>query len=144
MAAIVDDGGAVRLQSRAGRDMTSRFPQMAAALARLGPGAIVDGELVASAEGRMNFGALQRFQPGRPPPVGVSLSYVAFDVLRVRGEDVRGRPLRERVSAGLLDGLGPQIQPVLSTPDRPTALAWMTGLVAHGGRSRNQRVGHNL
>lgn len=134
-ACIVDPlSGEARLQSRQGRDMTARFPYLAAALAQVGPGTILDGELVASANGRMDFSALQKFQPGRPAPAGVSLSYVAFDLLVLGGENVRARPLVERVAllAQVLDGLGPQIQPVLSTGDRPTALLWMARLVDSG------------
>ncbi|MDJ0345883.1 hypothetical protein QMK19_35205 [Streptomyces sp. H10-C2] len=91
----------VRLQSRAGRDMTSRFPQIAAALARVEPGAILDGELVASTAGHMSFGALQRFQPGRPAPRGVSLTLVVFDVLQLPSSSGQGEGVDVRAGPGL-------------------------------------------
>lgn len=92
-------GTGLLLQSRNGRDLTPRFPELWA----LGRGpwrrTVLDGELVAVRDGRPDFYALQR-RMGLPGargghgPAGVCL--VAFDLLMDAGEDLTGRPLAER------------------------------------------------
>jgi bifunctional non-homologous end joining protein LigD len=86
-----------RMISRNGNRML-RFQGL---LARLPSGCILDGEIAAIDEyGRPRFRDLLF---GRHP-----LVYVAFDVLEAGGEDLRGRPLRERkaVLADLARGAG--------------------------------------
>ena len=51
----------IRVRSRRGADLTSRFPEVAQAAAeQLPPGLVLDGKLVVWADGRLDFGALQR------------------------------------------------------------------------------------
>lgn len=85
-------GTQVRLLSRHGHDLTSRFPTIASALAMLDAGtAILDGELVAmDAGGLPDFGALHRRSADAPLAVWV------FDLLEVNGRDVRALSLQER------------------------------------------------
>jgi bifunctional non-homologous end joining protein LigD len=89
-------GGRARLFTRNGHDWTSRFPETAAALARL-PDAVLDGELVAlDAEGQPDFPALQAaLDAGRTG----TLRYYAFDLLTEGGIDRRTQPLGERKAA---------------------------------------------
>ncbi len=51
--------GKVTLQSRNGADLTSAFPEIAAAASALGEDLVLDGELVVPHEGRLHFGQLQ-------------------------------------------------------------------------------------
>jgi bifunctional non-homologous end joining protein LigD len=90
--AIVADGVA-RLMTRSGQDWTSRFPETAAALATL-PDCILDGELVAlGPEGVPDFGLLGSAMERKSTR---DLVYYAFDLLALRGEDLRELPLTER------------------------------------------------
>ena len=82
-------GGRVSLQSRNGLDLAPRFSEVAAALRRLVVGeAVLDGEIVAEGEAGSRFQALQG--------AGGRTHYVAFDLLWLDGEDLRGRPIEAR------------------------------------------------
>ena len=88
------EGGRVALWSRRGKDWTARFPEVAAA-ARALPlrSALLDGEVAAVLpDGRTSFQALQSALSGG----GRALRYFVFDLLFLDGEDLSGRPLRER------------------------------------------------
>jgi bifunctional non-homologous end joining protein LigD len=88
-------GGNVRLVSRKGVDHTSRFPDLAKAIASLpGTTLILDGEVAVFDERLVSrFDLLAEPDPDIPttPP-----TYIAFDVLYARERDLRGRPLSER------------------------------------------------
>jgi bifunctional non-homologous end joining protein LigD len=95
----------VRLISRNGRDLTRRFPELAAAVAKLEtPTLMLDGEIAV-----FDQQLVSRFEwlRGRPrdntatPPL-----LMAFDCLYARGKDLRKRPLRVRrnVLEELVDG----------------------------------------
>ena len=84
-------GRRVQLVTRNLIDRTRDFPEIAAAVARLpAPTLLLDGEIVV-----FDAGGISRFQlfgaEGHGAPV-----YVVFDLLFVRGQDVRGLPLAER------------------------------------------------
>jgi bifunctional non-homologous end joining protein LigD len=86
------DGGPVRLLSRTDRDMTGQFPELADALnAQDRRDFVVDGEVVAFADGITSFQRLQRRGKER-----VSVFLYVFDLLRLEGRDLRDLPLRER------------------------------------------------
>jgi bifunctional non-homologous end joining protein LigD len=111
-------GGRVTLQSRNGLDLAPRFPAVPKALARLVVGeAVLDGELVAEAQGRATaFGALQSGAAG--------VGYHAFDLLWLDGEDLRERPLEERqdLLASLLSPPPPGVA-LAESVDGPLAAA---------------------
>jgi bifunctional non-homologous end joining protein LigD len=87
-----DGGGPARLLSRTDRDMTGQFPELAEALEAQPVGDfVVDGEIVAFADGVTSFSRLQRRARER-----VSVFLYVFDILRHEGRDVRDLPLRER------------------------------------------------
>ena len=104
--------GSVVLRSRNENDVTAAFPELRGLAGALAPGreALLDGEVVAFADGVPTFGALaERIHVrdvrrtaalARSTPVTLLL----FDVLRLDGEDLTGRPLRERRAA--LESLG--------------------------------------
>jgi len=95
------EGGAVRLQSSSGRDVTARWPEVGGLADAVNAGSVIlDGELVVvDGEGRPNFGHLQQSGVGSKHQAAL---YV-FDVLQVEGTDTIGLPYRDRRQ--LLSGL---------------------------------------
>ncbi|WP_372623037.1 DNA ligase D [Falsiroseomonas sp.] len=92
MEAIIS-GGKARLLTRNAHDWTTRFPETARALSQL-PDCILDGELVAlDAEGNPDFAALQAAMEQKATR---ALTFHAFDVLAIGGEDLRAQPLTKR------------------------------------------------
>jgi bifunctional non-homologous end joining protein LigD len=85
-------GAHARLLSRHGRDLTSRLPMIACALAEFNAKSVIlDGELVAlSDDGLPDFRALHRRL------ADASLLVWVFDVLDLNGRDVRPLSLAER------------------------------------------------
>src|SRR5262249_5814228 len=77
----IRDGASLRMLSRNDLSLNERYPAIAEALSRQERSFTVDGEVVAVSG---------RFQDDGPR------LYHVFDVLWLDGEDVRGRPLRER------------------------------------------------
>ncbi|MFI9330461.1 DNA ligase [Kitasatospora sp. NPDC052868] len=122
------------LQSRSGRDLAPEFPSIAAAVARLPAGLVLDAELVAWRGGRFAFEELLRTRQARASE-DVALGLIAFDVLALPGgRDVRRLPLtdRRRLLLAALADVPPPIQPVLATTDRAEALTWMEQLADTG------------
>jgi bifunctional non-homologous end joining protein LigD len=112
--------GQLRLMSRTDRDITRRYPELAALAGSLPDQAVVlDGELVSlDAEGRPSFGRLQhrmhavdqaeiRRLIGRYP-----VTYMIFDLLHAGGQSLLGQPYVERRSR--------------LTQLNPTGPAWQT------------------
>jgi bifunctional non-homologous end joining protein LigD len=93
--------GRVRLSSRAGNDVTAAYPEVVA-LAGAAEDALVDGEIVALADGRPSFNALQARMHLRDPAdvrrlaAEAPVTLVAFDLLRRYGVDLTPRPWSER------------------------------------------------
>jgi DNA ligase D-like protein (predicted ligase) len=83
-------GGRVHLQSRNDNDFSIRYAPIAEALARLPDETVVDGEVVALDEaGKPSFNALQNH-------AGARLEFFVFDLLVLKGEDLRKEPLARR------------------------------------------------
>jgi DNA ligase D-like protein (predicted ligase) len=109
-------GDEVRLESRTGRDLTSTYPEVSAAVAAQDPnGLLLDGEVVAFDGDQTSFMRLQqRLGATRPSPDQVAkypVVYCVFDLLEIEGEDCTSRPLIER-RAELLRSIepGPALQ----------------------------------
>jgi DNA ligase D-like protein (predicted ligase) len=105
------DGGEVRLQSRTGKDLTGTYPEIRVAVAGQQAGEmLIDGEVVAYDGQQTSFSRLQqRLGVARPSAQHVAaypVVYCVFDILELDGEDLTGRPLRER-RASLLRALAP-------------------------------------
>lgn len=101
-------GGAVRLTSRLGNDVTAGYPELAGVGALTGGRPVLlDGEIVAlDAAGRPNFGLLQDRMHVRHPSAElrerVPVSFYAFDLLHLDGHSLLALPYderRERLSA---------------------------------------------
>ena len=102
--AIAEAGGrGARLYSRNRVSFAQRYPSLVAALKKLGRRVVLDGEIVClDGRGKPSFQMLQQF-----PETGKGrLRYMAFDILRLDGRDVRHEPLvaRKQLLRGVLRG----------------------------------------
>lgn len=149
---VVRTASSTRLWSKQGRDLTDRFPDVAAAaLAQVPAGTVVDGEVVIWNGDRLDFGLLQQRMvtaAGRIGPLvaAAPASYVAFDLLAAGGADLRGERLTRRRAA--LEELAARWAPPLQlsplTTDPAEARRWFAdfrpagveGLVVKGAGSR--------
>ena len=103
------DDQTIRLVSRTGRDQSDSYPELHNLYRRLvATNAVVDGEIVATDEGRPSFERLQqRMNLSSRPEIEraakqIPVELYAFDLLWLDGEDLIGRPLSERL-AGLAE-----------------------------------------
>jgi bifunctional non-homologous end joining protein LigD len=130
-------GGRLRLSSRNENDVTSNFPELSTLA---GPGMpddlLLDGEVVALEAGKPSFSALaermhvshdrraRRLAASRP------VTLMAFDLLRLDGEDLTARPLEQRRAALEAVGLaGPHAQ---VPPTYDDGLALQTATLEQG------------
>ena len=93
-ALLLKDGGRLQIRSRNDKDLTSMYPAVAAAAARLNAQqVIIDGEIVAlSKDGRPSFQALQH----RSSHPNHQIVFYAFDALYLNGNDLAREPLVSR------------------------------------------------
>ena len=145
-ALVFRDGDDVRIDSRNGRPMQRYFPDVVdAALDALPERCVVDGEIVVARPGdggaraaHLDFDALgQRIHPAesrvRLLASETPASLVVFDVLALGGDDLSGRPLRDRLEA--LDGLvldGPRVHATPRTRDAAVARDWFEAFEGAG------------
>jgi ATP-dependent DNA ligase len=126
-------GGAVAtVWSRRGHDITRAFPDIAEAARRmLLPGCTVDGELLVWAEGRLDFGALQRrLAAGRNAhalAAGRPANLMAFDLLADPDGSLLTSPLHERRAAleRAFADASPPLQLTPYTTETAEARAWL-------------------
>ncbi|MDP9093569.1 MAG: non-homologous end-joining DNA ligase [Actinomycetota bacterium] len=91
----------VSLHSRAGNDVTSAYPELVSQAQGVGD-ALLDGEIVAIADGRPSFELLQSRMhvrsagEARRLALQAPVTFVVFDVLRRYGVDLTARPYSER------------------------------------------------
>jgi bifunctional non-homologous end joining protein LigD len=101
--------GRVRITSRNENDVTPAYPELQD-LGQLGHDLLLDGEIVALGSGVPSFSALADRMHVRDPRKAAQLAqsnpitYLAFDLLRLDGTELTGRPLSERRQA--LEALG--------------------------------------
>lgn len=110
--------GRAQLSSRNGKDFNRRFPEITRVLSALPDETAIDGEIVAlDPTGKPNFALLQDFRDGAAARV-----FYAFDLLMLRGKDVRALALDLR--RGLLRDVMNNLPPVIrysETFDAPLA-----------------------
>jgi len=149
---VVRTASSTRLWSKQGRDLTDRFPDVAAAArAQVPAGTVLDGEVVVWHDDRLDFGLLQQRMVTAPGRLGALVaahpaSYVAFDVLAAGGGDLRGQRLTRRLAEleRLAARWAPPLQLSPATSDPAEARQWFTdfrpagveGLVAKGAGTR--------
>lgn len=106
-ALIAVAGGKAKVHTRSGLDWTDKFPGIAQAAATLPGPALIDGEIVATKDGRPDFSTLQEAISAG----GEGLTLFAFDLLFEKGEDLTTLPQltrKERLRA-LLQGADDRI-----------------------------------
>ena len=115
-AQIVRRAGSAFLWSRGEELITDRFPDLAQAWASLPEGTVLDGEVLAFADGApMPFSVLQRRIGRRKLSEKIlaeaPAAFMAFDLLELGGRDLRNAPLRERRKqlAALIEGRNPRL-----------------------------------
>lgn len=97
------------LYARSGVDITVAYPELIT-LAEQVDDALLDGEVVLFTDGQPSFTALAERMHVRNAAkaarlaASVPVTYMIFDLLRLHGEDLTGRPWRERRAA--LESLG--------------------------------------
>jgi len=133
---IFRSGDLVEIGSRNEKPMTRYFPEVVeAALANLPEKCVVDGEIIVvrPGEDRLDFDLLsQRIHPAasrvKKLSVETPAQFVAFDLLALGGDDLTGRPFRERralLEQALADAKAP-IHLTAATTDRAVAAEWFT------------------
>jgi DNA ligase-1 len=88
-----------RIYTRHNNEITFKFPEIVSGVKAAVPkGTVLDGELIVSdPDGKPNFEAMmRRFMQNRTPAPSPGLTFVAFDILKKCGEDVRRLPLMDR------------------------------------------------
>lgn len=91
----------IRLDSRNQKPLLRYFPELGPTLEQLPPGTVVDGEIVVIVDGVTDFDTLQqRIHPAESRVNMLSeetpAELVAFDLLALRGDDLREAPFSER------------------------------------------------
>lgn len=129
----------IRLDSRNHKPLLRYFPELAPSLEALPAGTVVDGEVVVVTADRLDFDALQnRLHPAASRvkllAVETPAELVAFDLLALRGADLRTLPFAERRSrlVGLIPDLGNRWRLTPSTTDRALATRWFDEFEAAG------------
>ena len=94
-------GGGLRLWSRNGRPLLRYFPELEEIGAQLPAESALDGEIIISRDGRLEFDQLQlRLHPAesriRRLAAEIPADYVAFDLLLWKGAPVHELPLEKR------------------------------------------------
>jgi ATP-dependent DNA ligase len=121
------------IQSRDLRPLDRYFPELHdTLLAALPAGCVVDGEIVIASKRGLDFDALQmRLHPAasRVAKLAAEIpsSFVAFDVLAAKGQDVRDKPQSERrpLLETLLDAVRPPVHLTPMTRDLEVAADWL-------------------
>lgn len=118
---LTSTGSTAQLRSRGGIDATRWFPEVAAAVADMPSGTILDGEIcVLDNLGRSDFDRLHARARRKGWYEGADLVvYCAFDVLVAMGKDLRSTTLEKRkaVLAKLLRSHGGQVLHVTGVDD---------------------------
>lgn len=108
-AQVIHRGGEVFVWSRGEDLVTERFPEVKAIAERLPEGTCLDGEILGWLEGRpMPFLGLQRRLGrkalGKKILSEVPVTFIAYDLLELAGQDLRQEPLSARLAK--LEALG--------------------------------------
>lgn len=121
------------VQSRRDNDLARRFPEVVRSARLLGD-VVLDGELVALRDGRLDFGALAA-PPASRAGGGITIYFTAFDLLADETGDLRTRPYRDRreLLERRLAGVTAPLQLIPATPDPDTAAAWLAPELADLG-----------
>ena len=125
----------VALWSRNGRPLLRYFPELRAVGELLPPDSALDGEIVISRDGKLDFDAMQmRLHPAesrvRKLSAEIPATFVAFDLLLWDGAPVHERPIEERRAELERLATGVPLSPV--SDDVEQGRAWLQTLQAAG------------
>jgi ATP-dependent DNA ligase len=98
---LENDGGELALWSRNGRTLLRYFPELRPLGDLLPPHSALDGEIVIARGGQLDFDAMQtRLHPAesrvRKLAGEIPATFVAFDLLLLKGKPVHERPIEKR------------------------------------------------
>ena len=132
---LENDGGELALWSRKERPLLRYFPELRPLGELLPPHSALDGEIVISREGRLDFDAMQmRLHPAesriRKLAAEIPARFIAFDLLLWNGDPVHELPLEERRDALEHKAKGFELSPY--TRDHDEAVRWLGSLEAAG------------
>jgi ATP-dependent DNA ligase len=127
--------GELRLWSRNARPLLRYFPELRPLGKLLPPMSALDGEIVISRDGVLDFDAMQtRLHPAESRvnklAAEIPAEFIAFDVLVWKGEEIWKRPLTERRKE--LERKAKRFRLSRATHDRAEALDWLDRFEAIG------------
>jgi ATP-dependent DNA ligase len=130
---LENDGGELALWSRNGRPLLRYFPELRPLGEQLPPHSALDGEIVISREGKLDFDAMQtRLHPAdsrvRKLAAEIPATFVSFDLLLWNGAPVHERPIEERRAELERVAGGFALSPV--SADAAEGRAWLDTLQA--------------
>src|ERR1044071_10280730 len=114
---LENDGGEVALWSRNGRPLLRYFPELRELGDSLPPHSALDGEIVISRGGKLDFDAMQmRLHPAesrvRKLSAEIPATFVAFDLLLWNGTPIHEQPIEKRRQELEKVGAGFELSPV--------------------------------
>jgi len=132
---LENDGGELALWSRNGRPLLRYFPELRKLGEALPPHSALDGEIVISRGGKLDFDAMQmRLHPAesrvRKLSGEIPATFVAFDLLLWKGKPVWEQPIEKRRTQLEKVANGIPLSPV--TSDVEQAGEWLQTLQAAG------------
>jgi ATP-dependent DNA ligase len=132
---LENNGGEIALWSRNGRPLLRYFPELREVGELLPPDSALDGEIVISRNGELDFDAMQmRLHPAesrvKKLSAEIPATYVAFDLLLWKGKPIHELPIEKRRAE--LERLvkGVRLSPV--SDDVEQGRAWLQTLQAAG------------
>lgn len=137
---VFRDGDEIVMGSRNERPLNRYFPEMIGAfLTSLPNRCVIDGELIVSIEGRLDFDALgQRIHPAESRvemlAATTPASFVAFDMLALGDESLIELPFSDRRAAleEIAAGFQPPVHLAPATRDPDVALQWFESTESAG------------
>jgi ATP-dependent DNA ligase len=132
-------GGQGRLDSRKQKPLLRYFPELVPMIEAIPEGTVVDGEVLVVDRDHLAFDMLQaRIHPAQSRIERLSLetpaTFVAFDILAIEGDDLRGSPFRQRRErlVSLSQRLSDAWHITPSTTDVEVAQRWFDDFEAAG------------
>jgi ATP-dependent DNA ligase len=132
---LENDGGELALWSRNGRPLLRYFPELRPLGDLLPPHSALDGEIVISRDGVLDFDSMQlRLHPAesrvRKLSAEIPAEFVVFDLLLWKGKPVHKKPLEERRAELERLAQGFRLSPI--TADADEAQEWLNSFEAAG------------
>src|SRR3954466_6803957 len=132
---LENDGGELALWSRNGRPLLRYFPELREVGELLPPHSALDGEIVITREGKLDFDAMQmRLHPAesrvRKLSAEIPATFVAFDLLLWAAKKVHEQPIEERRAELERVAEGFSLSPVADTAAQ--GREWLETLQAAG------------